>query len=80
MQYTQRNNEALFIQAGKVSFRERLTHVITTLRMHIQQKFRRLQISEVLVIVAMVLLLIYIADGRFTLSMQLIPFLRINGR
>ena len=63
MQYTQRNNEALFIQAGKVSFRERLTHVITTLTMHIQQKFRRQQISEVLVIVAMVLLLIYIADG-----------------
>jgi hypothetical protein len=63
MQYTQRNNEALFIQAGKVSFRERLTHVITTLTMHIQQKFRRQQISEVLAIVAMVLLLIYIADG-----------------
>jgi hypothetical protein len=31
--------------------------------MHIQQKFRRQQISEVLVIVAMALLLIYIADG-----------------
>jgi hypothetical protein len=51
MQYTQRNNEALFIQAGKVSFRERLTHVITTLRMHVRQKFRRQQISEVLVTV-----------------------------
>jgi hypothetical protein len=31
--------------------------------MHIQQKFRRQQTSEVLVIVAMALLLIYIADG-----------------
>ena len=31
--------------------------------MHIQQKFRRQQISEVLVIVAMALLLIYIADA-----------------
>ena len=61
---TRRNNEALFIQAGEVSFRERLTHVITTLTMHIQQKFRRQQISEVLVIVAMVLLLIYISEWK----------------